>query len=483
MEILSGEQAHQALVALGNTWQGPLALAADAPPSPQQSVRCLAIASPEQAVLLHPHSTPHLLSFIAHRGVFAAYDAKNTHRMFLHAGIHTPERWACVKLTEQLVASGEDADLSLESVVKRHTGSYASPYSSAVSLGAHAIALARTLHAQSSLLTSLGLQHISKIESAAVRCVAMIEHYGMAFDLPLWKHLRTQHEKTPRYASFFSDSFEKAYGTDNRLHAVFEQIGASTGRMACRSPNIQAVSKEPWIRACFKVNKPRCLVRADYAGCELRILAQLSGDAALCAALSTNADIHAQVASVVFKQHVTKESAPDLRQKAKVVSFGLCYGMGAHGLARTLAISSVQAEALLTDYFKAFPKVKQYLDHTAETALKKGEVRTLAGRRLVLSPEMLNDVPHATRIAKNMPIQGTNADMIKQALAKMHQLLQSYEHAYIVHCVHDEMVVECHHSDAHSVQDMLEYAMRTAAETYIHKVPVKTESEITQVWD
>jgi DNA polymerase-1 len=152
-------------------------------------------------------------------------------------------------------------------------------------------------------------------------------------------------------------------------------------------------------------------------------------------------------------------------------------------LARTLAVSTVQAEHLLQAYFKAFPKVKQYLDHVSQAALKKGEVRTLSGRRLVFTPELLQDQGHALRVAKNMPIQGTNADMIKTALAKMHQLLQSYEHAYIVHCVHDEIVVECHQSDAHSVQDMLEYAMKTAGEEYIQQVPVHVDSDITHIWD
>ena len=218
----------------------------------------------------------------------------------------------------------------------------------------------------------------------------------------------------------------------------------------------------------------------------MRILAQSSGDARLIDALQEGKDFHSAVASTVFKTEVTREKNPLLRSRAKVMNFGLCYGMGAQGLARELHIARDEADELCRRYFAAMPDVKDYLEESARRAFECGESRTLSGRRLAfqISPDAdETEKSQAGRVAKNMPIQGTNADILKIALSRLRRAFaEKVPQSKVVNCIHDEIVVETTEQDAEQTAIILEEQMVKAARKFITAVPVEVEVKIGGFW-
>lgn len=273
---------------------------------------------------------------------------------------------------------------------------------------------------------------------------------------------------------------------DGRVHATFVQMGAQTGRMACRAPNLQAVPKAFERRACF-VPAPGCrFVLADYAACELRILAEMSADAAYLAAFARGDDVHAQVAETMFRTQVDRTTRPELREAAKMLSFGLVYGMQPAGLASRLGCSRTEAEELTETFFAAYPTVRAYLVDSEATALERGWAETLAGRRLLLpaSPDSSAAQKAARgRLARNMPIQGTGADIIKLALAGTQRALDAAGNgARVVHCVHDALVVECPADAAEATAVCVGRAMRAAGEPLLRRVRLEADPEVAGHW-
>ncbi|MEZ4270572.1 MAG: DNA polymerase [Myxococcota bacterium] len=294
----------------------------------------------------------------------------------------------------------------------------------------------------------------------------------------------SRYRELDKLLTSYGKGFLEHVGTDGRLHPTFEQIGASTGRMACHRPNLQAVVKDSEFRDCFACQPDRCLVIADYATCELRILAEMSHDPVFEEAFARGEDLHARVAQTMFDKPVSKTQNADLRQRAKAVNFGLVYGMGAAGLARAIGTDAVQAQALLQQYFRTFPKIGTYLRQAAELGLRQGYAQTLTGRRLYLGNiDDPNSRGQAQRIAKNMPIQGTSADMIKIALGRIRQALAPWPSANIVNVVHDEMIVECACDDAQSVQTTVCQEMRAAGAEILRRTPVEVDSAISRTWN
>ncbi|MEO1173585.1 MAG: DNA polymerase, partial [Myxococcota bacterium] len=215
----------------------------------------------------------------------------------------------------------------------------------------------------------------------------------------------------------YGASFLEHATTDGRIRATFEQIGAPTGRMACHSPNLQSVVKDSQYRECFRTDEDRRLITADYSGCELRIIAELSGDPVFRQVFADGGDLHARVAATVFDKPVSKTENPELRHRAKAINFGLAYGMGAGGLARATGLTLDESRRFLRRYFDSFPRIRDFLEHTARQSLERGYAQTVTGRRLYLSHDGTSDGrARAERVAKNMPIQGTNADVVKIAL-------------------------------------------------------------------
>ncbi|MBI5508939.1 MAG: hypothetical protein HY903_09315 [Deltaproteobacteria bacterium] len=287
-----------------------------------------------------------------------------------------------------------------------------------------------------------------------------------------------------KITSAYGESFLAHVGADGRIHPTFEQIGATTGRLSCHSPNLQAMVKGTPHRACFKAAPDRRLVVADYSACELRILAEMSGDPVFAEAFAHGEDLHARVATAVFGKPVSKSQNPELRERAKAVNFGLAYGMGAGGLARATGTSLAVARELLERYFRTFPRIRSFLEQSAAGGLERGFAVTMTGRRLMLDPGTTADSrAQAERIAKNMPIQGTSADITKIALARLYRRLPAFAGAALVNTVHDEIVVECAAPDADGVRLVLAEEMQAAGAEVLKHVPVGVDSAVCQHWD
>ncbi|NTV40327.1 MAG: DNA polymerase I, partial [Demequinaceae bacterium] len=266
-----------------------------------------------------------------------------------------------------------------------------------------------------------------------------------------------------------------AIGTDGRIHTTFSQVVASTGRLSSKDPNLQNIpirtEEGHRIREAFVVGEGyETLVTADYSQIEMRIMAHLSGDAALIAAFKDGEDLHRFVGSRVFG--VPPEAVtPEMRSHVKAMSYGLAYGLSSFGLARQLSVSVGEAQALMNDYFSRFGAVRQYLSGVVKQATIDGYTETLFGRRRYLpdlesSNKQRRDI--AERMALNAPIQGSAADLIKRAMlavdARMaHEGLSSRQ----ILQVHDELIVEAAPGEADAVEAILREEMARAGELLV----------------
>lgn len=270
-----------------------------------------------------------------------------------------------------------------------------------------------------------------------------------------------------------------------RIHPRFKAIGALTGRVSCAEPNLQNIPSDSAFRACFRAPEGRKLITADYAGAELRIIAEMSKDPVFIRTLAGGGDLHAIVASRMFGKPVSKEENPELRARAKAINFGLAYGMGAGGLAHQLGVPENEAEQLLERYFEQFPKIRGFLEHAAAKALRAGVAQTLAGRRYWFTDMRRDgrDPGSLTRVAKNMPIQGTNADITKLAMVRIVKALaEARLDAFLVNMVHDELVVEAAEGDAEAARAIIVREMMSAGAELVKAVPMTVDVKVGDTW-
>ncbi len=315
-----------------------------------------------------------------------------------------------------------------------------------------------------------------RFESFTKHTLARIEHPAAGALL--------QYREAQKIGSTYGDAFLE-HVRDGRIYARFLPLGASTGRVSSREPNLQNLPSDARFHHCLRAKPGFSLVTADYATCELRILADLSHDEAFLDAFAKGHDLHSAVASRLFKQKVTKDENPELRARAKAINFGLVYGMGAAALGSSLELSAKDAEALLARYFDAFPSVASYLEQSVNTALKRGYAETILGRKLMFDPAVVRG-PNARgelgRIAKNMPIQGTSADMTKLAMVMVHERLQDFADAGLVNSIHDELVVECREEDGDAVAIAVREEMEAAHCSLLKKAPPSVDVHVGPHW-
>jgi len=273
---------------------------------------------------------------------------------------------------------------------------------------------------------------------------------------------------------------------DHRVHTSFNQTIASTGRLSSSNPNLQnipirtEVGKR--IRRAFLADVGCYLLAADYSQIELRILAHITHEPALVAAFEDDEDIHAATASQLFKVALG-EVTPDQRRLAKTVNFAVLYGQSAFGLARVTGMGNSEAAEFIRNYETTFPLVRQYVQSTLHQARTLGYVQTLLGRRRYM-PDMaslpVNLRQAAEREAINMPIQGTNADMIKIAMVSLQRHLEDKElGSRMILQVHDELVLEVPDAEVHTVSELVRDAMVGAMTL---SVPVKVEMKTGRNW-
>ena len=267
-----------------------------------------------------------------------------------------------------------------------------------------------------------------------------------------------------------------------RIHADFRQIGAPTGRFSCSNPNLQQIPHEAEYRRCFMAPEGRTLVIADYSQIELRILADISEDKNFIDAFTAGADFHAATAAQIFGIKAEDVTA-DQRSFAKRLNFGVVYGIGAQRFARMTGLTERQAEDTLRRYFATYPKMDEWLRGQAKAVLTERSARTLSGRLARMSYDDADraSVGAAQRYAKNMPIQGTSADILKRALRLLHDDLRGTS-GRLVNIVHDEIVIECDAGDAPEMSARLESAMQRAGSEFVKKVPVKVDVTSAEEW-
>lgn len=272
-----------------------------------------------------------------------------------------------------------------------------------------------------------------------------------------------------------------------KLHTHYDQNWIATGRLQSNNPNLQTipVRKERGreIRAAFVPrNEDFLILAADYSQIELRIMAALSGDPGLLEAFESKLDIHTATAAKVYKVAL-EDVDREMRAKAKMVNFGILYGISAFGLQQRLNIPRKEANSLIENYFEKYPGVKNYIEATVAFAEEHGYVRTETGRR-----RELRDInsrsravkSQAERLAMNSPIQGTAADMLKLAMIKVHRALnEGGFKTRMLLTVHDELVFDMHRSEQETVMPVIEECMKTALPL---KCPIEVEMGVGDNW-
>jgi len=290
--------------------------------------------------------------------------------------------------------------------------------------------------------------------------------------------------------STYIDALPKLADKNGRLHTTFLQAGTVTGRLSSRDPNLQNIpirtelGRE--IRGAFKAPHGCFLLAADYSQIELRVAAILSGDQKMKLAFAEGKDIHAITASEIFNV-AEKEVSREMRRAAKVINFGILYGMGARALAENLGISRDQAELYIQEYFHDFAGVRKYVQAVIEKARENGYVETMFGRRRFL-PEINSQIPviraEAERMAVNFPIQGTaTGDMIKLAIIRIHGRIEKDKalagKVKIILQVHDELLFEVEkgavEEAARAVKEEMEGVLKA-------DVPIKVELKFGPNW-
>jgi DNA polymerase I len=285
----------------------------------------------------------------------------------------------------------------------------------------------------------------------------------------------------------------KSVADDGRIHTTYSQTIAATGRLSSTEPNLQNVpirtAAGRRIRDTFVVGRDADgaeyaeLMTADYSQIEMRIMAHLSGDAALIEAFRSHHDFHAETAARVFGVDAA-EVGPERRAKIKAMNYGLAYGLSAFGLSNQLRISTEEARGLMDDYFQTFGGVRDYLGGVVEQARKDGYTETILGRRRYL-PDLTTDNRQrremAERMALNAPIQGSAADIIKVAMLNVHRALTAEDlRSRMLLQVHDELVLEVAHGERDAVEALVRREMGAA---YALSVPLEVSVGYGRSWD
>lgn len=292
-----------------------------------------------------------------------------------------------------------------------------------------------------------------------------------------------------KLVSTYIDALPKKINSrTNRVHTSYNQAVTATGRLSSSEPNLQNIpirSEEGrLIRTAFIAPKDSIILAADYSQIELRIMAHLSQDDNLLKAFSLGWDIHAATASEIF-QIPLEEVHSEQRRRAKAVNFGLIYGMSAFGLAKQIGVERQDAQYYIDTYFQRYPKVQEYMNRTRQQAHHQGYVETLLGRRLYL-PEInarnLIRQKAAERTAINAPMQGTAADIIKNAMISIAKWQNSHKNppAKMIMQVHDELVFEVNKNEIESSKEIIRELMENAAKL---SVPLVVSIGTGANWD
>ncbi|WP_304667145.1 DNA polymerase I [Neisseria bergeri] len=310
----------------------------------------------------------------------------------------------------------------------------------------------------------------------------------LAPDYPLPKII-LQNRSLAKLKSTYTDKLpEMISPKDGRVHTTYAQAVAITGRLASNNPNLQNIpirtAEGRRVRRAFTAPQGSVIVSADYSQIELRIMAHLSGDKTLITAFQNGEDVHRRTAAEVFgiaPENVSSEQ----RRYAKTINFGLIYGMGQYGLAKSLGIDNISAKNFIDRYFARYPGVAEYMQRTKEQAAAQGFVETLFGRRLYLTDirnKNANARAGAERAAINAPMQGTASDLIKRAMIDVRNWLSDGIGSKLVMQVHDELVLEVVETELDFVKEKLPQIM-AKVDGGLLDVPLVAEVGVGENWE
>ena len=332
------------------------------------------------------------------------------------------------------------------------------------------------------LFEDLGLPHGKKTKTGWSTNADVLEKLK---DHPLVADVLT-YRQYAKLKSTYADGLLKVIDPDGRIRTSFQMTVTATGRLSSTEPNLQNIPTRTELgskmREMFVAAPGHVLVDADYSQIELRLLAHISGDTAMQQAFLSGEDFHTVTAARVF--HVPQDQVThQMRSRAKAVNFGIVYGISAFSLSQDIGVTVQEAKEYMDRYFATYTGVKQYMTDVVDKAREQGYVETLWHRRRAL-PELkssnFNMRSFGERVALNMPIQGTAADIIKLAMVRVHsRLAREGLAARLIMQVHDELIVECPEEEAPRVEALLQQEMQGVAEL---SVPLLAEAHTGRNW-
>ena len=333
------------------------------------------------------------------------------------------------------------------------------------------------------LFEKMGLPAKKKTKSGYSTNADVLE--GLASDYPVVAKI-LEYRSLAKLKSTYCEGLLKVIGDDGRIHSRLNQTETRTGRISSAEPNLQNIPVRSELgremRKFFKAKDGCVLVDADYSQIELRVLAHMANDKNMIEAFNNGDDIHAITASQVFNMPLMMVT-PLMRSRAKAVNFGIVYGIGAFSLSKDIGVTRAEADSYIKGYLAHFSGVRKYMNDVVETAKEKGYVETVFARRRYL-PELTssNAMMRAfgERVALNMPIQGTAADIIKIAMIKVYNCLKEQcLDARLIMQVHDELIVEAPESEAQIVAGIVKREMENAVKM---RVDMQADVGIGKTW-
>lgn len=335
------------------------------------------------------------------------------------------------------------------------------------------------------LFEELGLKSGKKTKSGYSTGQEVLE--SLALEHPIVPLIMEYRQNTKLKSTYIDGMLKVIDSNTKRVYSCFNQTVTATGRLSSTEPNLQNIPVRTQLgrlirKAFVPADSEHILVDADYSQIELRVLAHMSQDDAMCKAFNEDSDIHTITAAQV--NGIPPEMVtPQMRSSAKAVNFGIVYGISDFGLARDLGISVYEAKKYIASYFKQYPGVESFVKELVAKAKEKGYAETLLGRRRYL-PELTSPKymirQFGERVAMNMPIQGTAADIIKLAMIRVSEELKKGKYkSKLILQVHDELLIDTHKSEQEKVTELLTECMQNAFEL---AVPLKVDVHAAESW-
>lgn len=401
-------------------------------------------------------------------------------------GLCTELEFPLIPVLERMEAAGIALDVAHLEAMSKELGRMLSALETSIHRDAGGVFnINSTKQLGTVLFSTLGLPAVRKTKTGLSTDVGVLE--SLRGQHPIIDRLLEYRQLTKLKSTYVDALPQLRHPVSGRIHTSYNQTVAATGRLSSSDPNLQNIPIRTElgsaIRRAFIPGGPGLLLlSADYSQIELRVMAHMSGDEGLTEAFRNGEDIHRTTAEKVFGVG-HGEASRDMRRKAKEVNFGIMYGIGPFGLAGRLETTQAEAKEIIRLYFERFPKVKQYIHDTIETARRTGYVTTMLGRRRYLPDISSRNGPvraNAERQAINMPIQGSAADMIKRAMIAVDARLrkESFRSRMLLQ-VHDELVFETPEGEAERLGRLAAGEMKNALPL---SVPVEVDVGVGKHW-